>query len=106
MTSTRPTNTDRLNEHEMRLNGQDKALAIIQQQFESFQELTREQLNTIKQVVDSFKDTRDDVTRLQEKSIFDEWKRAFITGLITLIAGSALGITSTILYQAISHLHP
>jgi hypothetical protein len=105
MTSTRPTNTERLNEHEQRLDGQDKALLIIQQQFASFQELTREQLNTINKVVDSFKETKVDVARLQEKSVFDEWKRAFITGLITLVAGSALGIVSTILYQALQHLH-
>jgi hypothetical protein len=99
MSPTRPTTTDRLNEHEHRLDGHDKGLLIIQEQFTAFQTLVHEQLETINKVVDSMKDTRGDVIRLQEKSLFDEWKRAFIVGFIMLCSGSGIGILATILIQ-------
>jgi hypothetical protein len=105
--SPRPTTTaDRLNVAEQRLNEHDNALLIIQEQFTAFQGLVREQLNTINKVVDSLKDTKTDVVRLQEKSTFDDWKRAIIVGIVMTLIGTGAGVTSTLLYQVLSHIHP
>lgn len=106
MPSTRPTTTDRLNEHEQRIDSHDKALTIIQEQFIAFQKLVAEQLTTINKVVDSLKDTTTDVIRLQEKSAFDDWKRAIIVGIVMTLTGGILGALLTLLYQTFQHLHP
>lgn len=99
MSPTRPTTTDRLNEHEQRLDDHDKGLLVIQEQFAAFQTLVHAQLDTINKVVESMKDTKGDVIRLQEKSAFDDWKRAFIVGFVMLFTGSGVGIAATILIQ-------
>lgn len=106
MSPVRATTTDRLNEHEQRLNEHDNALLIIQEQFTAFQSLVHEQLNTINKVVDSLKDTKTDVVRLQEKSSFDDWKRAIIVGLVMTLVGGIGGTALTLIYQLIQHIHP
>lgn len=106
MPTNRPTTTDRLNEHENRLDSHDTALTIIQEQFTAFQTLVQKQLDTINKVVDSLKDTKDSVIRLEEKSSFDEWKRAIIVGIVMTGVGGVAGITSTLLYQILQHIHP
>src|SRR5437879_2004669 len=106
MSPTRTTTADQLKEHEQRLNEHDNALFIIQEQFTAFQSLVREQLATINNVVDSLKDTKGDVIRLQEKSSFDDWKRAIIVGIVMTLIGTGAGVTSTLLYQVLSHIHP
>jgi hypothetical protein len=106
MSPTRTTTADQLKEHEQRLNEHDNVLLIIQEQFTAFQTLVHEQLATINKVVDSLKDTKTDVVRLQEKSTFDDWKRAIIVGIVMTLIGTGAGVTSTLLYQVLSHIHP